>query len=1031
MRDYTVTDTNGTTPNGTAPMSDEKRSGGVYISHGVGFILLLLAACLAVLVGLVVHLVSPGQVICTCDTPTVATPPLKPEELRARCVGLVDGGDLKVCDACSKKTTTAAATATATATAPTTTTTTTTPAPIINYRLPTAVKPYHYVLELQPEIYGTNSSLFTFNGTVSIVLNVTEATSNVTLHKNDLTIDNDSLSFRPLDNLSDRGPAIVSTSYDEVREFYVLHLDNDLQPGRSYEVGMSFQAKMRTDGLGLYLSSYKTDLNETIYLASTQFEAPHARKAFPCFDEPALKATFDITLVKKVTTGRNYRTLTNTEAVSSETRGNYTADKFATTPVMSTYLLAFIVCDFDQWENTTSNITYRTLARPNALQHADRAQKYGIALFDWFEKTFEPDYPITKLDNIAIPDFTSGAMENWGLITYRETLLYEVGVSTASQDSWIVEVISHEITHQWFGNIVSPKWWWWLWLNESFASFWDFHAVEAIYPRRRSTEQFVVQSMHAAMVVDGVQTSHPMTNDVESNAEVEGSFDTITYSKGACVVRMMHFTMGEELFIRGLNLYLKRHQYGVAEHKDLFNALTEQSVAEGTPINMTDIFEPWVTQMNYPLVTVRVTGPGTIHVRQERFLNNMSSNTTGDTAPYGYKWTIPITIASSKNSSNLNKKYSYNDIVWLAKTEADKNIIDPVVPDPSQNDAWVVVNVQQYGYYRVNYEERNWMALVKQLELDHTVFPPLTRAQLINDAWALQQTGLVTMGIALRTLNFLKNDVDYVSWRAFTRHDDYLIAVVEQSQFYGAFREFMRVSANKTYNHYRMNIQDDTLPIDIFQISRGSNYACTFGVQECMDDALRLYREWMMDTVNNRIDPNLMDVVTCNAVRYGGIEEWNFAYSQYQQSNTIRGSSFYSLFCTTQPWLLQRMLDKALDNTTFPSSHAVSVIYNVGQNAAAREMTWNFIKSNFLTLHNKLGQAALSALITNLPSGYNKEYFVNELQSFANTTQAEAYQTSFQEAIKKTQADMDWLETNGDVIKEWLTEQGFGEYLPY
>ncbi|XP_046566067.1 LOW QUALITY PROTEIN: thyrotropin-releasing hormone-degrading ectoenzyme-like [Haliotis rubra] len=538
---------------------------------------------------------------------------------------------------------------------------------------------------------------------------------------------------------------------------------------------------MRTDGKGLYLSSYKTDTNETIYLASTQFEAPHARNAFPCFDEPALKATFDITLVRKTTTGRNYRTLSNTEVVSNEIRGNYTADTFATTPVMSTYLLAFIICDFDQLEKPTSNITYRTLARPNAIQHAGRAQEYGMDLFDWYEKTFDPDYPITKLDNIAIPNFVSGAMENWGLVTYRERLLYEEGVSTASQDSWVAEVISHEISHQWFGNIVSPKWWSWLWLNEGFASFWDMFVME----------QFIVQSMYFAMYIDGMQTSHPMTNDVESNAEVERSFDTITYRKGACVVRMMHFVMGHDLFIRGLNRYLKRHQYGVAEHKDLFNALTEQSEAEGTPINMTEIFEPWVTQMNYPLVTVKVTGPGTINVRQERFLNNMSSNTTGDTAPFGYKWTIPITIASSKNNSNLNNVYSYNDIAWLATTEEEKDISDPIIPNPSQENSWVVVNGQQSGFYRVNYEERNWMALIKQLETDHTVFPPATRAQIINDAWTLQEAGVVKLRIAIRTLNFLKNDVDYVSWHALSQHSYILARALQGSEYYGAYMIIM------------------------------------------------------------------------------------------------------------------------------------------------------------------------------------------------------------------------------------------------
>ncbi|XP_046566068.1 aminopeptidase N-like [Haliotis rubra] len=189
----------------------------------------------------------------------------------------------------------------------------------------------------------------------------------------------------------------------------------------------------------------------------------------------------------------------------------------------------------------------------------------------------------------------------------------------------------------------------------------------------------------------------------------------------------------------------------------------------------------------------------------------------------------------------------------------------------------------------------------------------------------------------------------------------------------------------------------------------------------------------MKDPVNNRINPDLKRVVPCNAIRYGGMAEWNFAYNQYKSEDPTGDDSFYwfnALSCTTQPWLLQRLLDMSLDNTTFHSSDAFFNIYSVSGNAAARDITWNFLKNNFLTLHDKHGQLRLGSLIRSIASAYNMEYLLNELQSFANTTMAVEYQTTFQEAIKGTQANLDWLETNGDDIKEWLTEQGFAEYLP-
>ncbi|ESP00395.1 hypothetical protein LOTGIDRAFT_140794 [Lottia gigantea] len=887
--------------------------------------------------------------------------------------------------------------------------TTATPETIINYRLPSNTKPYHYNIDLQPNMYDDSPDKFTFNGSVMIWIKCLEESAEITLHVDRYEVNESSI---VVSHLNDNENLYVRHTNDSVRQFLVLHLTKNMTAGENYTIYMTFAGPLIGGGAGLYLSSY-TDNGKTIYLATTQFEAPHARKAFPCYDEPALKATFNTTLRHKLNTGRDYIT----------EEGEYGVDVYSTTVIMPTYLLAFIICDYEYVEGISAKtqIPYRTYARPNAIQYANRSQEHGIKIFDKYESYFTPSYSLPKIDNIAIPDFNAGAMENWGLITYREGLLYYPGESEASTEKWIAEVISHEVAHQWFGNLVSPKWWKWLWLNEAFASFWDYHIVGEIYPSWRSVTIFNLNALekHGIFVTDALRTSHPLTHDVESNTEIGSIFDGITYTKGSQIIRMMHFIMGQDLFIKALNNYLHAYQYSVAEHYDLFDKLTETAIAEGYPdLNMTKLMDPWVTQANYPVVNVAIEG-GRYRLTQKRFLiGTTDQEAENDTALYDYKWPIPITYTTNKDQNFTEDRAN----VIMMNGNGDPEYINV---DPSDTE-WIILNLQQHGFYRVNYEESNWRALINQLKTDHTVISNINKAQIINDAANNAKAGLLDPLIALETLEYLVDETDYLPWRAFSREMNYVESMLLRTELYSSFSVSYIFFFCLLHAVLATTEHTGTGPDTIFAVTTLASYACNHDVSECVDNATSLFNEWMTSGTDNT-NPNLRNIFYCTAVKEGRFAEWEFAYEEYKKSESTskKNALRHALSCTTEVSLLHRydelMLNMALDPDEVRSQDARTTIQYVASNPIGVDITWNFFKDKFSTLETSLGSMnSLSRLLSSVTETFNTQYYLDELQAMVDNKEVGNYESAFKGAIETTKANIEWLADNYEIYKTWL-----------
>ncbi|KAK4910425.1 Aminopeptidase 2 mitochondrial, partial [Elasticomyces elasticus] len=416
-----------------------------------------------------------------------------------------------------------------------------------------------------------------------------------------------------------------------------ITFEETLPAGSTAILTQKFSGKLNDNMAGFYRSSYKSEDGTNKYLATTQMEPTDARRAFPCFDEPALKAEFTITLVadKDLTCLSNMDEASEKEVDSKMTGGGKKkAVTFNKTPLMSTYLLAFIVGELKMIETNAFRVPVRVYATPDRdIEHGRFSMELGARTLEFYEKTFNSEFPLPKMDMVAIPDFSAGAMENWGLITYRVVdLLFDDKTSGASTKQRVAEVVQHELAHQWFGNLVTMDFWDGLWLNEGFATWMSWYSCNTFYPEWKVWQGYVTDNLQSALALDGLRSSHPIEVPVKRADEINQIFDAISYSKGSCVLRMISKYLGEETFMEGIRRYLKKHAFGNTQTGDLWSALSD---ASGKDVEK--VMDIWTKNVGYPVVTVTEDEKASaIHVKQNRFLR------TADVKPEDDKTLYPV-----------------------------------------------------------------------------------------------------------------------------------------------------------------------------------------------------------------------------------------------------------------------------------------------------------------------------------------------------------------------------------------------------
>jgi aminopeptidase 2 len=565
-------------------------------------------------------------------------------------------------------------------------------------------------------------------------LDVVEDTTSISLNTTDLTIHSTSVSSG--DQVITDSPSVA---HDEENQTTKISFKQTIPAGSKASVTMNFTGILNDNMAGFYRSSFKAEDGSTTYMATTQMEPTDARRAFPCFDEPALKAEFTVTLVadKKMTCLSNMDVASEKTVTSKVTGGDRQAVTFNKTPLMSTYLLAFIIGELNYIETNSFRVPVRVYApKDRDIEHGRFSLELAAKTLDFYEKTFASPFPLPKMDMIAIPDFSAGAMENWGLITYRVVdVLIDEKASGAAVKQRVAETVQHELAHQWFGNLVTMDFWDGLWLNEGFATWMSWYSCNVFYPDWKVWEGYVSDNLASALSLDSLRSSHPIEVPVKRADEINQIFDAISYSKGSCVLRMISKYLGEDVFMEGIRRYLKKHAFGNTQTGDLWAALAD---ASGKDVEK--VMDIWTKKVGFPVITV-TEGTDSIHVKQNRFLR------TADVKPEEDETLFPVFLG-------LRTKEGIDEELSLFTREADYKLKDM---------DFFKLNADHSGIYRTSYSPERLKKL--GVAAKSGLLSVEDRAGMIADAGALATSGYQKTSGLLSLLDSFKSESEFVVWQ--------------------------------------------------------------------------------------------------------------------------------------------------------------------------------------------------------------------------------------------------------------------------
>ena len=590
------------------------------------------------------------------------------------------------------------------------------------------MRPQRYDLTIAPDLPSS-----TFSGSVTIALEVTERTDTIVCNAKDLHVE--------IERVAQHGAVVKATIECQADlERIVITTERALEAGPA-QLELSFRGEISSGLLGFYRSTFVDDEGNERVLAATQFEAPHARAAFPCFDEPEFKAVFGITLAVDA----KLLVLSNGPEVARTEQDGIARVTFGDTIPMSTYLVAWVVGPLELTAAVDAGgVPVRVAHVPGRAHLTQFALDVGAFALGFFTDYYGIPYPGEKCDLVALPDFSFGAMENLGCVTFRENrLLVDPGKVTLDEMTAVALTIVHEIAHMWFGDLVTMKWWNGIWLNEAFATFMEHLGTDAHEPRWRTWDDFAV-GRAAALGVDALPSTRTVEYEVRTPEDADGMFDTLTYQKGGSVLRMLERWLGGEAFRAGVRHYLQRYLYANTETTDLWDALEE---ATGRPVRR--IMDSWIFQPGFPLLT-----PSTGRVAQHRFAYETAGAESNGSVP-------PLPGRDERYVVPLLARVHTGDRVETRSMLLADDAVELDVPD----DALVVLNAGGEGFYRVAYPAQ-W----RERLLDAGVLQPLERFALVDDLWAAVLAGEATAAEFLETALRLAGEEDLVVWRALGSH---------------------------------------------------------------------------------------------------------------------------------------------------------------------------------------------------------------------------------------------------------------------
>lgn len=875
--------------------------------------------------------------------------------------------------------------------------------PKIEYRLPGDVIPISYDITLTPVLEDD----FKYTGKSIIVVTAKKTTKEIVLHSKGLKITAKSVI------IDEKDPAnkIVDLKLEEKTDFLRITLENNIVENQKLSIELEYSGKLDDNLRGFYRSSYINEAGQKRWLATTHFEPTGARLAFPCFDEPALKATFEIKIdVSNLDIPYEYNVISNMKGINTSH-----IFKFEKTPPMSTYLVAFVVSDFKENKIKKNSIDMSVWTRNELSKHTDYARDIGLEILKAMNDYVNVKYHFNKMEQIGIPDFSAGAMENWGLVTYREkALVHNEDTSSAIEKQDVAGIVAHEFAHQWFGDHVSPSWWKYLWLNEGFANFFQYFITDKAGENFNIMDQFVVKILQgSAFPFDITEKTHPMNAEVQSPSEISSIFDTISYQKSGSVIRMMQHFLTEDIFKGGLKNYLEKMNEKSATSDDLFNALNEKW--NDKDLSVKTIMDTWVTQSGYPVITV-TREENKIRIKQERFLAKKPNQTESEE-----KWWIPINFASEKKA-DFDTTSASN---WLKPNES----LEIGDVDAAQ---WVIFNKQQTGYYRVNYDKANWDLIIKYLKTENfKKIHHLNRAQLIDDAWNLARAGHLDYEIPFELTNYLENETEYAPWYSAIRGLRFLKNQLINTQHYDNFKRFALKLATKLVEEVGFVDKEGESHIMKLKRSLALDWVCGLGLQNCTLEYEKQFSDWLEDAEKNKIHKNLREIVLCASLQDANETIWDKVYEKYRANKGPfeQTEILSSLGCSRDEKILEKYLDLAVkENSEINSTTtAFGAVYNKNEIGLNVSIKYIFSHIHAIMKHDKGDDANLFKYIEDIGKMISSEQHLKELEEYINDHKLEGKHVD--SALAQAHENVEWVKTHSEKIGSILSpdqEDGSG-----
>lgn len=897
--------------------------------------------------------------------------------------------------------------------------------PTDDFRLPLDVKPKHYDLTIKTDL---NKDVF--EGVVKVHLEVRNQTSAIVLNVADLEISDVVLhSYALKSEQSD-----TARSFDARSERGIFCFPNVLPAASEATLSIKFTGKLAGSMMGYYKSSFQHDGSTKSY-ALTQFEPTAARRAFPCWDEPLLKATFAIAMISRAGTTN----LSNMPAISEEMYTTGVADtedkalsallsklsfhnedqdkdewkitRFMATPPMSPYIVAFANGKFSYLEGSYKSPLsgtvrpLRVYSTPDVIKQTQYALEVKAKVIPYYERIFDIEYPLPKLDTLVAHDFDAGAMENWGLITGRTSafLLDPDRVDVATKKR-VTVFQSHEVAHMWFGNITTMEWWDYLYLNEGFATLMgEVIIVDKIYPEWKVDSEFISENLNEALELDAKLSSHPIEVHCPDANQINQIFDSLSYAKAASVLRMLSNHVGQERFLKGVSIYLKKHLYANTVTKDLW-----EGISESTGINVSQLMDNWITKTGFPILSVTETKDG-IHVRQDRFLETGPAEEQDNQTI----WSIPLALLSVDETG---------------KAKVDSLVLDTREASFSINtEGHFKLNAGTFGVYRVHYLDERLYRIAREAAEGDNVFSLNDRIGLVHDAMALAKSGYASVSSALTVVEIFKGEKEFLVWDSISMNLHLLVSTWWEHEDVtlglNKFRRDLFVPLVKRLG-YEYSSSDS---IDISQLrTRAIEQAANAGDSDIIVELQRRFKRYMESRDRAMIPADLFRISIITAVKEGGRKEYEFAKALYESPTTPPSESISAMYamCASQ--------DASCIKDTFPyilngvrKQDVIYFLLGLQRNHQTRRSSASFVMDNFSELEKRFeGNFSFKDVISDTFCNLNTQADYERLEEFFKDKDTSRYHYALSQTMDTLRASIAWINRSTTDIVGWLAKRG-------